>query len=301
MSRETSVNVVVNTAYTLNQLTLSCPDRGWGLTEAQLIACQPHRLLAAAAALMCAVPAEDVNAPLFARHLTSALAAIATSPGIFPRARFWLAPPWAQLPQGVETAVPALDPAERGCLERPLRAAAEAANIKSNRLIAGLDVARGSSSDSGSRGSDRGCDAIAFRDLAMTIFAVLHGADAAPGTNVALPSDMNMSDALHQFLGEAAEQDAFATLLFAASAVLPAPLPLAAAALATRRLRVCANPHCANFGRAAEADLDLKQCADCRAVRYCGAECQRAHWPEHRHACAELKAAAAAAADAGTG
>jgi hypothetical protein len=24
----------------------------------------------------------------------------------------------------------------------------------------------------------------------------------------------------------------------------------------------------------------------CRAVRYCGADCQRAHWPEHRRECA---------------
>ena len=32
--------------------------------------------------------------------------------------------------------------------------------------------------------------------------------------------------------------------------------------------------------------LRLKQCGGCRAVRYCGADCQRAHWREgHRSEC----------------
>ena len=29
----------------------------------------------------------------------------------------------------------------------------------------------------------------------------------------------------------------------------------------------------------------LKKCSGCHTVRYCGADCQRAHWPDHRRTC----------------
>ncbi|KXZ45133.1 hypothetical protein GPECTOR_58g582 [Gonium pectorale] len=62
------------------------------------------------------------------------------------------------------------------------------------------------------------------------------------------------------------------------------------------RLRVCGNPRCANFGAGAEAELRLKSCSGCRAVRYCCADCQKAHWHEgHKGDCARLGAAATAA------
>ena len=41
----------------------------------------------------------------------------------------------------------------------------------------------------------------------------------------------------------------------------------------------CANPGCAGRG--------LKQCARCQRVRYCGVECQHAHWPEHKPKCSK--------------
>ncbi|KAG2500979.1 hypothetical protein HYH03_000801 [Edaphochlamys debaryana] len=43
-------------------------------------------------------------------------------------------------------------------------------------------------------------------------------------------------------------------------------------------LRVCGNPRCGVFAAGAEAELGLKQCGGCRAVRYCCTECQRQHW-----------------------
>ncbi|GLC67833.1 hypothetical protein PLESTF_000612300 [Pleodorina starrii] len=52
-----------------------------------------------------------------------------------------------------------------------------------------------------------------------------------------------------------------------------------------RRLRLCDNPCCGNFGGAREAELGYRKCARCRAVRYCCADCQRQHWPQHKGEC----------------
>ncbi|PNH08336.1 hypothetical protein TSOC_005078 [Tetrabaena socialis] len=64
-----------------------------------------------------------------------------------------------------------------------------------------------------------------------------------------------------------------------------------------RVLRLCGNPGCRNFAGPAEADLPLRKCSGCKAVRYCGASCQQQHWREggHKEACAQLKAATQAA------
>ncbi|PNH10485.1 hypothetical protein TSOC_002811 [Tetrabaena socialis] len=64
-----------------------------------------------------------------------------------------------------------------------------------------------------------------------------------------------------------------------------------------RALRLCGNPGCTNFSGPAEADLPLRKCSGCKAVRYCGASCQQQHWREggHKEACAQLKAAMEAA------
>ena len=39
----------------------------------------------------------------------------------------------------------------------------------------------------------------------------------------------------------------------------------------------CANPNCAGRG--------LKTCNRCKRTRYCGVECQSAHWPTHKPEC----------------
>jgi hypothetical protein len=49
----------------------------------------------------------------------------------------------------------------------------------------------------------------------------------------------------------------------------------------------CSNPACAGAG--------IKKCTGCKEVRYCGQECQLAHWPAHKADCkhqADCKGAA---------
>lgn len=43
---------------------------------------------------------------------------------------------------------------------------------------------------------------------------------------------------------------------------------------------------CANCGAAGGDGVKLRRCAGCRRTRYCSAECQAAHWPEHKLICA---------------
>ncbi len=78
----------------------------------------------------------------------------------------------------------------------------------------------------------------------------------------------------------------------APSTPLPPPLALPPSRQgALTRLRVCGNPRCSNFAGECEGVLPFKQCGGCRAVRYCGADCQRAHWREgHRAECKLLAA-----------
>ncbi len=38
-----------------------------------------------------------------------------------------------------------------------------------------------------------------------------------------------------------------------------------------------------------------RKCSQCSAVRYCGTECQKAHWKAHKKACRELAAPLAGA------
>ncbi|KAG2445471.1 hypothetical protein HXX76_000088 [Chlamydomonas incerta] len=56
----------------------------------------------------------------------------------------------------------------------------------------------------------------------------------------------------------------------------------AAAAPAVKR-------ECAVCGKDQQADgKSLMKCGACKSVRYCGADCQAAHWPSHKPACKEL-------------
>jgi hypothetical protein len=59
---------------------------------------------------------------------------------------------------------------------------------------------------------------------------------------------------------------------------------------------------CSQAGCGKHSD-NLSRCARCKVVSYCDAQCQAAHWPQHRKVCAEVAArfaSQAAAADART-
>jgi hypothetical protein len=75
-----------------------------------------------------------------------------------------------------------------------------------------------------------------------------------------------------------------------------------------RCLRVCAAPGCGarraacaeegGDGTSRGAAAPLLTCSACRAISYCSAEHQRAHWREHKRECASIAASTAAAAQA---
>jgi hypothetical protein len=98
----------------------------------------------------------------------------------------------------------------------------------------------------------------------------------------------------HPFLYAARPQDldqpesAAVAHLPVPSATTPAALDPAdpAASTASRSRRVCANPACLLKTDASAAAPKLKQCSRCETVRYCGADCQKAHWRSgHKQAC----------------
>lgn len=47
----------------------------------------------------------------------------------------------------------------------------------------------------------------------------------------------------------------------------------------------CSNPGCKNTS----AEGSLSECASCHQTRYCGRECQLAHWPDHKTKCKEVR------------
>lgn len=42
---------------------------------------------------------------------------------------------------------------------------------------------------------------------------------------------------------------------------------------------------CASCGKAGVDDIKLKRCNSCYLVRYCGTDCQKTHWRQHKEAC----------------
>jgi MYND finger len=56
--------------------------------------------------------------------------------------------------------------------------------------------------------------------------------------------------------------------------------------------QVCHNQMCGNREQLETGKERMKRCAKCKDVWYCGAECQKAGWSEHKGRCKELKEAA---------
>eukprot|EP01137_Pigoraptor_chileana_P011169 Opistho-2@61636 len=58
---------------------------------------------------------------------------------------------------------------------------------------------------------------------------------------------------------------------------------------------------CASCGAAATPDVRLKSRSACKAVRYCGGQCQKNHWAVHKAICPQLKVEMEAALASGRG
>ncbi len=288
------------------------------LPPAQLLACQPHRLLVAA----CASPKEDDDRrQSFGQLVAMLTVALSAHEALSGRVRSWLAPsPSAAAAAAVGTDGPETKhnggpgggndgDACAGCLAAPLQHAirpalgrpftAEALVLL--RLAAGEAVGPegdtcccpgGGGGDGAAWEADGG-----FKQFAAAVYDMVQKFVDDPAVREAqepvLPGGSHRAtDVLERDLGAGSNQPQPPQPLMAPTWPLPPPLVLPPGrALATPRLRVCGNPRCSNFGCEGEWALPLKQCGGCRAVRYCGADCQRAHWREgHKAECKALAA-----------
>ncbi|KAG2493689.1 hypothetical protein HYH03_008203 [Edaphochlamys debaryana] len=278
---------------------------------ARVLACQPHRLLAAGCKLLCdtiatpSSPNTGVGATgdasqlpaMLATMVVEAVARLAAHPQLCESVRTWLAPPEGGASADAATADPAAAVAERGCLEPLIRA------LVSPRL-----------------------QTSAFNSAGAALLPLLRAAtdaEAFPGVARTLATNLESGMALTVRVGDGAEefpvpgsggleghiarerarragsepgQDApLPDVAALVAAPLPPPLAVPLAEAALRELRVCAYPGCLSYGGRSEAGLTLKLCARCKCVRYCGAACQTAHWKAgHKEECQAAAAAAGA-------
>ncbi len=301
----------------------------WGrralLPPEQLLACQPHRLLAAACTLAAALP----DTPELAKHKNSLcmlvpglVAMLASHEALSGQVRGWLAPPPAAAggsSGGGSSSIGSSSSSESGpdpcagCLAGPVKsvvrvavqrmpsyaAHAEALVVAAEGRACGGAGGRGTGAlgaaamGAGGRGAGDAKEADGgFRRFAAAvaerIWERVHNNQPGGFEDVPMPDGTLPSLLLVREAGAGGVQQP--TL---APESLPPPLVLPPSrAGALPRLRMCGNPRCSNFTQKSEGALPLKQCGGCRAVRYCGAECQRAHWREgHKAECKELMAA----------
>ena len=90
--------------------------------------------------------------------------------------------------------------------------------------------------------------------------------------------------------GDAASWDIPAKLKSGDCAINPEAFRRTGSAAAPGDAVACA--HCGKAGPVADSAgaAGHKRCARCRSVHYCGPDCQKAHWPAHKTACAPVKA-----------
>ncbi|KAG2488162.1 hypothetical protein HYH03_013305 [Edaphochlamys debaryana] len=262
----------------LHHVSALCAAPG-SRAEARLLACQPHRLIAAACKLLitwqiAGTPYEDTrHSGNLRKDLSFAALQLAAHPLLSARVRRWLVP------------------AGRG--------QAEAAGGGVEAAGAGAEATGAEAGGgTGGRGTTEEAEAdAAFRSGATELLrwakSVVAGGSLQP---LRVPKELLWRPGDVISSPEEARRAAAAAL----RAPLPPPLAAPPEGRALLKLRVCGFPGCASFGGRSEGGLALKQCGGCKAVRYCGPGCQRAHWREgHKSECGAVSEAAARAAAIG--
>ncbi len=288
------------------------------LPPTQLLACQPHRLLAGACALLAALPPGDEQQGVrysLGQRIAHLLGAAASHKTLSGRVRAWLAPR-SQGPAASGSSSRCGGEEEQhdpcaGCLVAPVLSAVRHTlghvhavfamyALALHKIAAGeIQPRAGVSCCAGGHDATGEADG-GFQQcaeaMAAAVWRVTAGVDARPDDNsVVLPDGSRCSDLFADYvcrLPDGNGQVPPPPPPSAPSGPLPLPLvlPPSRGGVLTR-LRMCGNPVCGNFTGESEGVLPLKQCGGCRAVRYCGADCQRAHWREgHKAECKALAA-----------
>ncbi|PNH00730.1 hypothetical protein TSOC_013435 [Tetrabaena socialis] len=243
------------------------------LPVGQVLAAQPHRLLAAAAQLLPRTPEPHVS---LARTLLAALVALAAHEQLSSRLRGWLAPP----PQGGGGGGAG---GELGCLREAVQGAVPCLlHIDQRECGMVLGLLKLAADDDGISGESGG-GGDAFRGAGLAMLDQLLG-NAAPSEWTTLPDGSSTAGLVRELVARGAGAEVMGPV-----AALPAAFRQLGPSAQLHRLRVCGNTLCDNFAAASEGELPLKQCSGCRAVRYCRPECQKAHWrAAHKTECAQL-------------
>ncbi len=262
--------------------------RGWCrapqlLPPAQLLACQPHRLLAGASVLQAALgPREKEKKAQLGSLVVSLLALLGADKDTSGHVRAWLAPP----PTAAAAVAEQEDPCA-GCLAAPLAASFdhvhEVARFHAPYLLGMMEVA--------AAGGAAAADA-AFQQFTSDIQQTVNKGewpDLADMLRCSLPDGTPLMTLV---LKKMNLEDMPVPRPAAPRGPLPPPQPpqpQPSRSVALPRVRACGYPRCGSFAEHCEGALPLKQCGGCRAVRYCGADCQRAHWREgHKGECKEF-------------
>ncbi|KAG2492836.1 hypothetical protein HYH03_008990 [Edaphochlamys debaryana] len=301
-----------NLSECLNHFTADHFQPGF-LTAGQILACQPHRLLAAACKLQAASraagdehqPSGEWPTPL-ASSTVNNLAILAAHPELSARVCAWLVPEGEELHPTAQAALEAAgaeDSGERGCL----------ADLVGTCLLptgSFLDRTYGDMLLKAAMGRQYGPDwifTVLLNSATGEAYLPEEARDDPDGgfrryaeriATCMMQRQPQVCEAL-SVLDPLADRFAADPALEATLLAAPLPLPLAVppAALVLTKLRVCGNPGCNNFDGPCEASLKLKQCGGCKAVRYCGRECQTVHWRSgHKGECGAMAAAVQAEA-----
>ncbi len=279
------------------------------LPPAQLLACQPHRLLAAACALVAVLPARlGAYKDQLSLAVPGLVLTLAADRALSGRLRSWLTPrPAAATAATASDGGADVDP-WAGCLVAPPQCFVKhslrlAPNIVVP-LLALLKIAAGEiKPKAGVRCCEGGGDVTGeadggFRQCAAAMADSWWKGYDDPSLgglkDVMLPDGSDIGRLLVEQRDAGDRPSPPPPVL--PLGPLPPPLLLPPSRMgALLRLPMCGNPRCGNFAMEFEEALKLKSCNRCRAVRYCGADCQRAHWREgHRAECKELAAGAGA-------